>query len=152
MPIRRYDKDYHSIGIVTNDDEEELSFCENCYKNSHELVRLKERLYLDNNGKLLPPPPNADLFRQCWTCGTVVALRDVKLAGTITGIQGVEISQNPLEDKRGIVLGLDDNVKHRYRRLKHRKNKHPDAEIQRLIDQGYELKSFSETIPTNPNE
>ena len=146
MPIRRYDKDYHSIGIVTNDDEEELSFCENCYKNSHELVRLKERLYLDNNGKLLPPPPNADLFRQCWTCGTVVALRDVKLAGTITGIQGVEISQNPLEDKRGIVLGLDD--KHRYQGLKNRKTKHPDKEVALLEAQGYEVVNYQTDADT----
>jgi hypothetical protein len=76
----------------------------------------------------------------------------VKIAGTITGIQGVEISQNPLEDKRGIVLGLDNNVKNRYRRLKNRKNKHPDAEIQRLIEQGYELKSYESYTPQNPNE
>jgi hypothetical protein len=145
MPIRRYDRDYHSIGIVTDDDEEELAFCHNCYKNSHELVRLKERLYLDNNGKLLPPAANADSFRQCWTCGTVVRLRDVKISGTITGIQGIETVENPYDVGKGVILGNDS--KNRYQKLKQRKNKHPDAEVQRMLEDGYELKSYLSSMP-----
>ena len=39
--------------------------------------------------------------------------------------------------------------KKRYLKLKHRKNKHPDAELE-LIDDGWELRSFSylNTLPT----
>ena len=60
MPgIRRYynNPDYHSVAIITDDDdEEELAFCENCQKNGGgELSKLKERIYLDANGKRLPP-------------------------------------------------------------------------------------------------
>jgi hypothetical protein len=146
MPIRRYDRDYHSIGIVTNDDEEELSFCENCYKNSHELVRLKERLYLDNNGKLLPPPPDADSFRQCWTCGYIIAVREAQRKGKISGILGIEPVDNPYDFNKGVILGNDS--KHRYQRLKHRQNKHPDKEVQRMIDDGYELVNYRQDIPT----
>jgi hypothetical protein len=55
MTIRRYysNKDYHSVGIITDDDHEELAFCEVCQRNG-ELSKLKERIYLDDNGKLLP--------------------------------------------------------------------------------------------------
>ena len=55
----------------------------------------KERIYLDDEGKLLPPPPDADSFRQCWTCGYVVPLREVKKSGKISGIQGIETLDNP---------------------------------------------------------
>jgi hypothetical protein len=146
MTIRRYDRDYHSVAVITDDDEEELAFCEVCQKNG-ELSKLKERLYLDTNGKLLPPPPNADLFRQCWTCGTVVKLRDVKLSGTITGINGVDILENPLDQGKGIVLGLD-NTKQRYQKLRKQKNKHPDKEIQRMLEDGYELKNYQTDADT----
>jgi hypothetical protein len=48
-------------------------------------------------------------------------------------------------------LGLDDmgKGKKRYLKLKHRKNKHPDAEV-KLIDDVWELHSFSylNTVPT----
>jgi hypothetical protein len=146
MPIRRLDKNYSSVSIITDDDEEELAFCEVCQRNG-ELSKLKERIYLDDNGKLLPPLPGSENFRQYWTCGTVVKLRDVKLSGTLTGINGVDILENPLDQGKGIVLGLDD-TKQRYQRLRKQKNKHPDNEVQRLIDQGYELKNYQTDADT----
>ena len=97
MPgIRRYNQGYHAVGMITDDESEDLAFCEVCQRNG-ELSKLKERIYLDANGKgIHTPPPDADSFRQCWTCGTVVKLRDVKLSGTITGITGIDIVQNPV--------------------------------------------------------
>jgi hypothetical protein len=151
MTIRRYDKNYRSVSIITDDDDqEELAFCEVCQKNG-ELSKLKERIYLDNNGKLLPPPPDADSFRQCWTCGTVVIYRDVKLSGTITGINGISPVDNPFDEKKGMVLGLDDmgSVKKRYSRLRKRQTKHEDKEVQAHIDQGYELISYQNDEPTS---
>jgi hypothetical protein len=152
MPIKRLNKDYTSIGIVIADeDEEELSFCENCYKNSHELVRLKQRIWLDNKtGKLLPSPPNADDFLQCWTCGLVVPVREAKIQGKITGIQGVEPIDNPYEDKRGIVLGLDSRLGNRIKNLKRKqkKNKHPDPEVQKELDKGNIVTNYWTSMPT----
>jgi hypothetical protein len=74
-------------------------------------------------------------------------LRDVKLSGTISGINGIEILENPLDYKRGVVLGLDD-TKQRYKRIRKKQTKHPDAEVQRLIDQGYELKNYQTDADT----
>ena len=154
MTIRRLQRDnYHSVGIITDNESEELVFCENCQKNrGGQLSKLKERLYLDEKGKLIPPPPDADSYRQCWTCGYVVPLREVKKSGTITGIEGIEILQNPFDVGRGIITGTDD-AKNRYQKLKQRKTraKHHDKEVQRLIEDGFELKAYSQDIPVSNN-
>ena len=143
--IRRLQNNNHSVGVVIdNSEEEDLIFCENCQKNGT-LSKLKERLYLDDKGKATPPPPDASDFVMCWTCGLVVPLREAKKQGKISGITGIDILQNPFDQGRGIVLGIDD--KHRYQRLKHRKYKHPDQEVQKHLDDGYELKSYLSSMP-----
>jgi hypothetical protein len=64
----------------------------------------------------------------------------------------IRYKNNPFDFKKGKILGLDDmgKGKKRYLKLKHRKNKHPDAEVQKLIDDVWELHSFSylNTVPT----
>jgi len=108
--------------------------------------KLKERILLDDKGKRLPSPPDYENFRMCWVCGLVVPLREIKQSGKIAGIKGVEPIENKFDYGKGIVLGFDD--KHRYLRLRKRQNKHPDKEVQRLIDQGWELQSYSSSMPT----
>jgi hypothetical protein len=83
MTIRRIDRDYHSVSIITDDDEDELIFCEQCQKNGT-LSKLKERIYLDANGKLQPPPPNSDNWLQCWKCNVVLPIREAKMQGKIS--------------------------------------------------------------------
>jgi hypothetical protein len=144
--IRRMNSDYSSIGIVYDEaPAEKISYCSTCMAVG-ELVRLKERIHLDSAGKRLPDPPNNDLFRQCWKCGLIVQVRDIKLSGKISGINGIETVENPFDGKKGIVLGLDD--KHRYQRLRKKQSKHPDNEVQRLIDQGWEVKNYQQDVPT----
>ena len=70
------------LELLDNDKSEQLAFCENC-QSQGVISELKQRIYLDEKGKLLPSPQDSDSFRQCWTCGTVVKLRDVKLSGSI---------------------------------------------------------------------
>jgi hypothetical protein len=41
-------------------------------------------------GKLLvPQPPDADNFLQCWKCNVVIPIREAKMQGKITGINGL---------------------------------------------------------------
>ena len=80
----------------------------------------------------------------CWTCGLVIPTREVQYQGKISGIQGVEILQSPY-DSKAVILGTDS--KNRYKNLRRRKSKHPDKEVQRLIEDGYELKAYSQDIP-----
>jgi hypothetical protein len=145
--IRRYDKrNYHSVGLVVDEEREELIFCEVCRKNGT-TSKLKQRLYLDDKGKrLVNPPPDAEDWLQCWECGLIIPLREAQKQGKIAGIRGIEILQNPYDFSKGLILGNDS--KHRYQNLKRRQNKHPDKEIQRSIDEGYELTSYWTSMPT----
>jgi hypothetical protein len=114
-----------------------------------ELVRLKERIYLDDKGKALPSPPDADDWRQCWTCGLTVPTRDIKLSGKISGIQGIEPIENKYDYGKSTILGNDARLNSRIKNLKRRQTKHPDSEVQAHIDQGYEVISYQNDEPTS---
>ena len=68
------------------------------------------------------------------------------MQGKISGISGIEPIDNPFDFKKGKILGLDDR-KNRYRKLKKTQAKYPDKEVQKLIDDGYKLKSYQQNIP-----
>ena len=148
MIRRMVDKSHVGMVISTDyDDEEDISFCEQCQKQGT-LSKLKELIYLDDNGKLLPnPPPDADSWRRCWTCGLVVPTKDVKRESRISGITGIEILSNPYDEKKGLILGNDSRLTSRIKNLKRRQNKHPDNEVQKFIDDGYELISYQNYTP-----
>ena len=131
--IRRMERNYHAVGIVidTGEPEESNPFCSTCAAFG-EISRLKKRLYLDSNGKALPPPPDADNWLKCWVCGLTIPTRDAKMIGKISGISGITPVDNPYDLQKGKILGNDS--KNRYQKLKQRRNKHPDKEVQKLID------------------
>ena len=56
---------------------------------------------------------------------------------------------NPFDFNKKIVTGLD-NRKDQYKTLKRKKNKekHPDKDIQKYLNDGWELQSYSSSIPT----
>jgi hypothetical protein len=145
--IRRMNKSHVGMVIDNGGEEEDISYCSTCMA-AGELVRLKQRIYLDSAGKLLPPPPDAEDWRQCWTCGLTVPTIDVKKQGKISGIQGIETIDNKFDYGRGVILGNDSRLSSRIKNLKRQKTKHPDAEVQRMIDDGYELVDYRQDIPT----
>ena len=149
MPIRRL-HNRHFVGVVIDKGESEESnpFCQKCDKVGI-ISRLKERLYLYDKGKLLiSQPPDSDNWLQCWTCGYIIPTRDAKMIGKISGINGISPVDNPFDFQKGTILGLNDMGKgKRYAKLKQRKNKHPDKEVQKLIDQGWEVKEYKTSIP-----
>ena len=136
----------HFVGIIIdNKPEESNPFCPKCEAVGI-ISRLKERLYLNDKGKLLPPPPDANSFLQCWKCGLVIPTRDAKIIGKISGINGISPVDNPNDFKKGVILGNDS--KHRYQKLKQRQSKHEDSEVQKLIDQGWTVQDYKTSIPT----
>ena len=143
--IRRLDKG--SVGVVIESDEDEIMFCSTCAANG-EMNKLKERIWLDDKGKRLPDPPDSDAWRMCWKCGLVVPTKDIKLSGKISGILGIEPVDNPYDIGKSTILGNDSRLSDRIRKLKYRQNKHEDKEVQRLIDQGYEVISYQNDVPT----
>jgi hypothetical protein len=143
--IRRMDKsNYHSVGLVIDEEREELMFCSTCAANGV-MSKLKQRLYLDDKGKLLPPPPDSEDWLQCWECGLVLPAREVKKQGTISGISGVETAENPFDNK-SVILGNDS--KNRYQKLKKKKDRDPDPEVQKELDKGNIVTNYWTSMPT----
>ena len=131
-----------SVGVIVDSELPDISFCSTCAANGV-MSKLKERIYLDKKGKRLPDPPDAEDFKMCWTCGLIIPVREVMKQGTIQGIEGVEILQSPY-DSKAVILGNDSTLKNRYQNLRRKPNKHPDKEVQNLIDSGYELISYQQ--------
>ena len=80
------------IAIDEYEDEEQVRYCTQCYAVGVFSI-LKDRLFLDDKGKRQPDPPYAEDFLQCWKCGFIVAVRETKPEGVISGI--VEPIDNP---------------------------------------------------------
>ena len=147
--IRRIANKNSFVGMVIADgseEEESNPFCSTCMAMG-ELSKMKNRLYLDDNGKRLPDPPDADNWLMCWKCGNIIATRDAKMLGKISGISGITPVENPCDEKKGVILGTDSRLSSRIKKLKRRQTKHEDKEVQSLIEMGWELKSYSHSLP-----
>ena len=87
--------------IDAGNPEEPNPFCPRCEKIGI-MSRLKQRLYLDDKGKLLvPQPPDADNFLQCWKCSIILPTSESKMQGKISGINGITPIYNPFDFKKG---------------------------------------------------
>ena len=74
MTIRRLQHDYSSqLELLSDDEEEDITFCENCQSNGGVIsLNSRRESSLTIKGKRLPDPPDADNFIMCWTCGYVI--------------------------------------------------------------------------------
>ena len=59
-------------------DKEKISYCQDCEKVKI-LSPLRNRIYLDDDGKITNPAPDANKWKQCWTCGLIVGVYEAKL-------------------------------------------------------------------------
>ena len=59
-------------------DKEKISYGEDCL-NVKVLSPLRHRIYLDDKGEITNPGPDANKWRQCWTCGLIVGVYEAKL-------------------------------------------------------------------------
>ena len=74
--IRRSGRDNVLIS-GSGHDKEKVSYCEDCLK-VKVLSPLRHRIYLDEDGKITNPAPDADKWKQCWTCWLIVAVYEAK--------------------------------------------------------------------------
>ena len=65
------------------------------------LSPLRHRIYLDENGKITNPGPDADKWRQCWTCGLIVGVYEAKQEVELDTL--TEPRDNPFKFKNGEV-------------------------------------------------
>ena len=141
-------------------DPSHLRYCQSCL---HVGVKseLKRRLYrvesLDNgNGnKLVPetvPAPDADRFRQCYRCGDIVPMYNVKYEAKIEDF--VQTIDNPFDTNPGNMEGFTPGIgkssrlnksKSIYKRRKQYINSIKDEDIRReLADGQTQLFSYME--------
>ena len=57
--------------------KEKVAYCQECL-NVKLLSPLRHRIYLDEDGKVTSPGPDANKWRQCWTCGIIVGVYEAK--------------------------------------------------------------------------
>ena len=72
-----------------------MSYCEDCSKVKI-LSSLRHRIYLDEDGKITNPGPDANKWRQCWTCGLIVGVYEAKPEVELDTLQSQEIIHSSL--------------------------------------------------------
>jgi hypothetical protein len=79
----------------------------------------------------------------------IIATREAKMQGKIGGIDGIEPIDNPYDFNKKTIIGFD-NKKDQFHKLqkRKRKEKHADKEIQKYIEDGWEVTSYLNSVPT----
>jgi hypothetical protein len=75
-------------------EKEKVSYCQDCLQVKI-LSPLRHRIYLDEDGKITNPGPDANKWRQCWTCGLIVGVYEAKLEAELDTI--TEPRSNPFK-------------------------------------------------------
>ena len=83
-------------------------------------------------------------------CGRTVSVKAVKRQGKTSGISGVEVIDNPFNFGKKMIKGLDNRkLQNRLKnnKKKTKKRKHPDKDIQKYLNDGWELTSYRNHVP-----
>jgi hypothetical protein len=75
--LRRSGRENAVIFSGSGHNKDKVSYCQDCLKVKI-LSPLRNRIYLDDDGKIANPGPDADKWRQCWTCGVIVGVYEAK--------------------------------------------------------------------------
>jgi hypothetical protein len=128
-------------------DKERISYCQDCEKVKI-LSPLKHRIYLDENGKITNPGPDANKWRQCWTCGVIVGVYEAKPEVELDTL--TEPRENPFKFKRGTVnteesRKFDRSGKtQRKKKFKQDLEQYKEEDIKQALKKGSKLVSYAE--------
>ena len=127
--------------------KEKVSYCQDCEKVKI-LSPLRHRIYLDEDGKITNPGPDAAMWKQCWTCGVIVAVYEAKLEVELDTI--TEPRKNPFkfgtsEVMTGESRKFDRSGKtQRKRKLKQDLEQYKEEEVKEALRKGKHLVSYVE--------
>lgn len=127
----------HFAGIISNQSEESKSFCPRCEKRNH--LSLLQPKIIEDPSK--PLPSDYDQFKQCYRCGLIVPIYNVRHEGSV--YSDLEIVDNPFDQGKAIVTGPKTDLKTRVKRVTNRRSKHPDKEVQKELDKGNIVTNYS---------
>ena len=128
--------------------KDKISYCDDCLKVKI-LSPLKHRIYLDEDGKITNPGPDANKWKQCWTCGVIVGVYEAKQEVELDTL--TEPRSNPFKFKSGEVQTgesrkIDRSGKTQYKRkFKQDLEQYKEEDVKTALRQGKKLVSYTET-------
>ncbi len=135
--------------VFSGHDKEKISYCQDCL-NVKILSPLKHRIYLDENGKITNnPAPDADKWRQCWTCGLIVGVYEAKQEVDLETL--TEPRDNPFKFKSAEVKTEESRKFDRTGKTQHRRKFKQDLEqykeedLKQALRKGSTLISYHES-------
>ena len=138
----------NAVILSGSGDKEKISYCEDCLKVKI-LSPLKHRIYLDEDGKITNPGPDANKWKQCWTCGLVVGVYEAKQEVELDTL--TEPRDNPFKFKSGLVETGDHRKIYRTGKTQHKRKFKQDLEqykeedIKEAVRKGAKVISYTET-------
>ena len=129
--------------------KEKISYCQDCEKVKI-LSPLKHRIYLDENGKITNPGPDANKWRQCWTCGLIVGVYEAKPEVELETL--TKPRDNPFKFKSGEEIMTAESRKfdrsgktQRKRKVKQDLEQYKEEDVKTALSKGSKLVSYTET-------
>jgi hypothetical protein len=126
--------------------KDKISYCQDCEKVKI-LSPLRNRIYLDDDGKITNPAADADKWRQCWTCGLIVGVYEAKLEVELDTI--TEPRRNAF--KSGTLVETAESRKvdrsgktQRKRKLKQDSEQYKEEDVKQALRKGQKLVSYHE--------
>jgi hypothetical protein len=142
---------YGNTVVLSRKNEDKISYCQDCL-NVGVLSQLKHRIYLDENGKITNPAPDADKWRQCWTCGVIIGIYEAKQEVELDTL--TEPRDNPFKFGNSPVMTgesrkIDKTGKtQRKRKFKQDLDQYKEEDIKDALRKGSKLMSYEEKMPT----
>jgi hypothetical protein len=125
-----------------------VSYCQDCL-NVKILSPLRNRVYLDENGKITNPGPDTNKWKQCWKCGLVVGVYEAKKEVELDTM--TEPRDNPFKFKSGLVENggsrkIDRTGKTQHKRkFKQDLEQYKEEDIKAAVRKGAKVISYTET-------
>ena len=127
-------------------DKDKVSYCQDCL-NVKILSPLRNMIYLDENGKITNPAPDANEWKQCWTCGLIVGVYEAKQEVELNTL--TEPRDNPFKFKNGLVETGESRKVDRSGRTQRKKQfkqdleRYKEEDIKQALKKGSKLVSYT---------
>ena len=136
----------NAVVLSRGQEKDKVSYCQDCLKVKI-LSPLRNRIYLDDNGNITTPAPDSKSWKQCWTCGLIVPVFEVKIEAGLDTI--TEARTNPFKNNNEIVIEesrkFDRTGKtQRKRKLKQDVEQYKEEDIKGALKKGQKLVSYHE--------
>ena len=129
----------NAVVLSAGPDREKVSYCQDCL-NVKIVSPLRNRIYLDENGKITNPGPDSNKWKQCWACGLIIGVYEAKPEVELDTL--TEPRDNPFKFKSGEVKTgesrkFDRSGKtHRKRKLKQDLERSKEEDVKEALRKG----------------